>query len=247
MKERKSSSHVPIERKHAQFFPAQNGAKTSGNSFFSPVVQTQHLDSAAAPCKPTLKSLKAIAGAAVMTDTLHENQCELALGTNENPGMVFSSEVEVPEGCQGRLEYFQLSKICRQRTDSNGINTKKASDDFGVDAAAGLSQFVGNAGTVTFGHTDIPGTSAGPSKHLKVSDSFKMWLLWTPNDAPTVALGMVDWSWRAEASKNLIGTTCKSAWTITDQAVAGGIGVETETLPASQIDSSNLEYVPGTC
>lgn len=207
---------------------------------------------AAAPCAPTFRSLTAVAGAIGMT-TAWNGTCELALGTPGSPGMSFRSEVDVPAGCTGTLQYVQLINRCLQRRDAAGTNERIKTDGDVLDTTDPYaSQRVTAAGTAVFTSDDSPGGGfASGYVHRYAVDSFKMWLLWTPDTptgSPRTSLARVEWNWTAKANKTGNSGGCAADWTVSDAAVNGGNGSATAILPTwTKTYPTDFSYGPGTC
>jgi hypothetical protein len=206
-------------------------------------------------CTPTFNSLNAVAtGNVVMTTAWPGASCEMALGEPSSPGMTLRSEVTVPDGCTGTLEYLQLINRCLQRRPTGGANERARTGSYVLDTSDPYeSQRVTSAGTVNFETTDSPGGGfTDGMEHLKVADRFKMWLLWTPDTpagASRIALGMVEWNWGGESAKTGAGAGCASDWTISNATRNGGTGSATSTMPTwTQTYPADFPaYSAGTC
>ena len=201
-------------------------------------------------CAPTLKSIKATKGdPPAMTTAWRPPTCELALGTPTNPGMTIESEVDVPKKCTGKLEYVQLVSTCREKTEASGTKMKFQTSGWVLDSSDPYaSQSVSSAGAVKFKTTDSPGTPAGSRKAMKVTESFKMYLLWTPTGSTTrVGLGNVAWDWKAEATKKPSGSGCAGSWTVSNAAVTDGAGSASTTVPSWSANVTGTRWEAGTC
>lgn len=213
----------------------------------------------AAPCKPTMKSFEAKkTGSVVMTDAWRSPVCELSFGEPTAAGITFKSEVDVPAGCTGTLEYVQLADFCFERRDAAGSTwTRFKADGFGLDNADpypfGGSKRVTSAGTVTFETDDSPGVPATGKDRVNVKKSdFKMYLLWTPDapaGSPRVGLGLAEWHWKATATKKARPTgVCKTDWSVTGIDAAGGTGSATTSVPSwTKTYPRDSPEEPGQC
>jgi hypothetical protein len=192
----------------------------------------------AAPCKPTMKSFEAKkTGSVVMTDAWRAPVCELAFGTPSAEGVTFESEVDVPSGCTGKLEYVQLVDYCfERRTAAGSAWSHRRSSEVGLDTSDPYaSKTVASAGRVTFKSTDSPGWPGTGMDRVNVKKAkFNMYLLWTPDSpsgSPRVGLGVADWHWKADATKTGSSGTCSADWTVSGVDAAGGVGRATTTVP----------------
>jgi hypothetical protein len=205
-------------------------------------------------CKPKLKSLQAVQTGTTVVAGEGREECELGLGVPGNAGMTFKSEVEVPAGCTGKLEYVQLISTCRERRDADGVNNHLKSDWFVLDTRdPKAEQGVASPGTSYFESSDSPGSATRDSVYLSVHDDFHMYLLWTPDvppKAPRVPLGVVPWHWIVEANKTGDTGQCAAAdWTISDGGTSGGTGVEIEHDTPPSWTRNVMDLVPskGPC
>jgi len=204
-------------------------------------------------CAPTFKNLKAEkTGNIVMTTARPGGLCELAFGEPGSPGMTFKSEVEVPAGCKGTLQYLQLGNGCLQRRTIAGVDKHVKTDGDVLDTRDPYkSKKVTTSGTVNFKTEDRPGGGyASGNKYLFADVSYKMWLLWKPDkpvDKSRVPLAMVEWDWTAKSNKT--GSRgCQKAWTISDDDANGGTGSATNVLPTwTKTYPKDFSYKKGTC
>jgi hypothetical protein len=179
-------------------------------------------------------------GSVVMTDAW-SGACELAFGTPSAEGITFKSEVDVPAGCTGKLEYTQLMDVCvdrRSAADATFKRWKSGGDvlDNSDPYPFGGSKTVTSPGTVTFETTDSPGAKGTGKDQINVKKyDFKMYLLWTPatpTGSPRVGLGRADWHWHAKARKTGTSGTCSADWTVSDIDASGGTATATTSVPS---------------
>ena len=206
---------------------------------------------AAAPCQPTFQSLSAKTGKIAMTTAW--GHCELALGTPSSVGVQFKSEVDVPKGCTGTLEYLQLVDTCLHSQSTAKTYSRVKTGGFVLDTSDPYeSQKVSSPGKVTFDTDDSPsaGRAAG-NIELFTNDAFKMWLLWRPDapaGAPRVPLAKVEWNWTAKADKTGSSGGCAADWTVSGASANGGTGSATTTMPKwSKTYPTDFKREPGKC
>ncbi len=146
--------------------------------------------------------------------------------------MDINATVEVPKSCSGKLQYVQLTDMCRQIPISPDMNVLKRSKGFELDFNDPIEEkAVSAAGKVDFHTDDSPGQPVlGGS--TKVNDRFRTWLLWKPHppDAARVPLAIVEWHWTAEAKKTGEGD-CEKGWKVVSADAKGGTGKSTNDLP----------------
>lgn len=207
----------------------------------------------AGPCLPTFRSLTAAkTGSISMTTAWRPPTCEMAFGLPTTPGIRFSSEVDVPAGCTGKLEFLQLTDTCRQRRDAAGTNERQKSTGDALDSSDpyDTARIVTSPGRVIYGTDDSPGTPTSGYVFRLVDEKFKMWLLWTPDNpsgSPRVALAMVRWDWKGKTTKTGNSGACAADWTLSDTDAHGGTGVATTTMPTWTVNADTLPFTPGTC
>jgi hypothetical protein len=243
----------------------------------------------AQPCRPKLKKIEAVQTGAIamMIGARGEaaaGECLLSFGMRGKVGMTFRSEVDVPEGCTGRLEYVQLVDTCRQMRDANQVDYCLKSDGFVLDTRdPQVGQWVNSSGAKSFESSDSPAVRTQDNIYVSARDYFHVWLLWRadkPADSPRVPLGVVGWHWKVKANKsdkadktgdtgdepgktgektgnetdetrNETGKTsdCAKDWTISEQEVTGGPGmdVEYDTAPIPTRNVVDLVFGRGTC
>ena len=86
---------------------------------------------AATPCVPKFKSLKAeITGSVGVREV--KGRCELILGElGKANGTTFTSKVDVPAGCTGELQYVQLVNMCRTMHLTSGKDIRRKPAEIG--------------------------------------------------------------------------------------------------------------------
>lgn len=204
------------------------------------------------PCRPTFRSLEAVKTGSIAMTTAWSGSCEMAFGTPGSPGMTYNSEVSVPSGCTGTLEYLQLIDRCLEKREAaTGNYKRRKSGGYVLDGSDPYaSKGVTSSGRVTFSSNDSPGAGAAGWNYMFITDRFKMWLLWTPNSpsgSPRVPLGMVEWNWTAKTNKTG-AAGCAPAWTISDDSANGGTGALTTTMPTwSKTYPADIPYELGRC
>lgn len=219
-------------------------------------------DSAA--CRPTIESFDAVKGSEPVVSPWY-GQCRLALGTEAGKsGMSFAPQGEVPEGCSGELQFVQLIESCKEKRRPSGESIRRKSSGFMLDtrdpygmAPLSPSGRVPPGSRIGIHTNDSPGvdpieTPGGPLAFDQISadDKFKMWLLWKPDEpagAARVPLWMVEWSWKAKATRTGRSGDCATDWTVSGAAAEGGTGKPTDTLPASSGNIKEVPWEPGTC
>jgi Domain of unknown function (DUF4157) len=185
---------------------------------------------AAAPCIPKLNSMEAkITGTVGVREA--EGRCQLILGTEKKAnGATFTSKVDIPAGCTGTLQYVQLVDMCRGFHLTNGEDWRKKTGADWIDTHDPIDQQqVSSAGMVEFTSNDSPGQGLSPQfVSVHVSDSFKLWLLWKPDqpaDANRVPIAMATWSWSADAkAAQPDSDDCAKTFTVTAHHATPGIG-----------------------
>lgn len=220
----------------------------------------------AGPCKPTFKTLEAVKTGSVKMTTAWSGNCEMAFGEPTAVGMTFKSEVDVPAGCTGKLEYVQLIDRClEKKQDGTGVPARpgvaaipaiykrRKSGGYVLDNSdpyLGVNKIVTAPGSATLTTDDSPGSDAAGWDYMSITDKFKMWLLWTPNlpaGSPRVALAMVEWNWAGTATKTG-AAGCAAAWTLSGTSANGGIGSATATMPTwTKTYPTDVPYEPGRC
>jgi hypothetical protein len=192
-------------------------------------------------CVPIVKSFKASATskAGMAEVNVPQPHCELLLGNpGKSNGMTFASEVEVPAGCKGSLQYVQLIDTCHEIKNSKGewIHFKTGGEYWLDTQDPYEAKHVDAPGKVEFKTDDSPGQAEG-GVHIHVQDKFKMYLLWKPDapgDAPRVALSMAEWGWSAVADMKKGADpdkSCAERWTVTDPHVSSGTGKALKDTP----------------
>jgi hypothetical protein len=196
---------------------------------------------AATPCIPKFKSLKAEITSTIGVRDVR-GRCEIILGTpGKANGTTFTSTVDIPAGCTGTLQYVQLVDMCRVGFLSKDDFFRRATEGDWIDTQDPIEQQqVSTAGPVEFKSDDSPGqpvTLSGPLQRVHLSDRFKIWLMWKPDqpaDAGRVPLAMATWSWSADAEvKKPDEEDCTKRWSITQQNATGGTGKATKDAPAA--------------
>ena len=190
-------------------------------------------------CVPTFKSLTAaITGTVGVRDV--NGRCALILGTpGKANGATFTSKVEVPAGCTGTLQYVQLINMCRSFDLFAGKGLRRNTGGDWIDTKDPVDQqHVTAAGPVEFSTNDSPHQPVAASvERVKAVDSFKMWLMWKPDqpaNADRVPLAMATWNWSGEAKvKNTSEEDCAKRWVVTSQKKKGGKGKVTKNSPAA--------------
>jgi hypothetical protein len=190
-------------------------------------------------CVPKFKSLKAeITGPVGMGEV--GGQCQFLLGTpGKANGVTFTSNVDVPAGCTGTLQYLQLIDMCRSMHLNTGKDLMRKTGGYWIDTKDPYDQLhVSSKGSVEFKSDDSPGQPvAAISESVTVQDSFKMWLMWKPDqpaDANRVPLAMARWNWSGEAKVTKPDQLdCVKRWAVTKQKKVGGTGNATKDLPAA--------------
>jgi hypothetical protein len=204
------------------------------------------------PCRPVFRSLNAVPGTIGMTSAWN-GSCELALGTPSGAGMTFNSQVDVPAGCTGTLQFVQLINRCLQRRNAAGTNERLNTGSDVLDSTDPYASLgVTAPGRISFATNDSPGGGYTDGYvYRQIVDSFKMWLLWTPDTpagSPRIALARVQWNWTAKANKTGSSGGCAADWTVSDAVVHGGTGSAIATLPTwTQTYPTGFAYGPGTC
>ena len=191
------------------------------------------------PCVPLYKSLTAAITGTVGVREVN-GRCALILGTpGKANGATFTSKVEVPTGCPGTLQYVQLTNMCRSFHLFTGKNLRRNTGGDWIDTKDPVDeQHVTSSGPVEFSTNDSPHQPVAPSvERVKAVDSFKMWLMWKPDqppDAIRVPLAMATWRWSGEAKvKNDSEEDCAKRWVVTSQNSKGGKGKVTKDSPAA--------------
>lgn len=212
------------------------------------------------PCEPTLKSLEAITSCNIVMRN-GDRGCEMSLGTPENEGMTFLSQVEVPDGCSGTLEYVQLVDYRRELRDQHN-NSWCMKGTGALDTRDPKDVEFAYPGIVKFKSTDNPGSGVEGDVYHSAEDQFKLWLLWRPDPPtppgmlwppidspplPRIALAMVSWDWKAKTNKTGDSGDCQADWTISDDYAHGGTGVVTKEMPAYTENVSDKVFSRGTC
>jgi Domain of unknown function (DUF4157) len=207
---------------------------------------------AATPCVPKFKSLKAEITSSVGVREVN-GKCQLVLGTpGKAHGTTLTSQVDVPAACTGTLQYVQLVNTCHSIRDSKGNELHRKSGDFWLDTQDPIDQKqVSSSGTVEFKTNDSPGQGEG-GIHIHADDSFKTWLLWQPDqpaNAARIPLAMVTWSWTADAdAKDLNDPDCAKRWRVSKPKTTPGIGKATNSLPSWKKTAPNdLAAEKGPC
>jgi len=241
----------------------------------SPETSEKVSEQTQSPCRPKLKKIEALqTGAIAMMigarGEVAAGECLLSFGMPGKVGMTFRSEVDVPEGCTGRLEYVQQVDTCRQLRDAAKVDYRLKSDGFVLDTRdPQMGQWVNSAGAKSFESSDSPGIGTEDDIYVSIQDYFHLWLLWRadkPADSPRVPLGVVGWHWKAKANKtdktgDKTGKTgqtgdktaktsdCAKDWTISEEEVTGGPGmdVEYDTAPIPTRNVVDLVFSRGTC
>jgi hypothetical protein len=193
----------------------------------------------ATPCVPNFKSLKAVITGSVGVREV-SGDCALILGTpGKANGATVTSKVDVPAGCTGTLQYVQLVDTCISFHLTSGKNMRLKTGGFWIDTRDPVDQKqVSEKGSVIFETNDSPHIPIrGPVKSAHRHDSFKIWLMWKPDqpaDAARVPLAMASWSWSAEAALNKADEEdCGKRWKVTKSSKAGGNGKATSDLPTA--------------
>jgi uncharacterized protein DUF4157 len=190
-------------------------------------------------CVPTFKALTAaITGTVGVRDV--NGRCALILGTpGKANGATFTSKVEVPAACTGTLQYVQLINMCRSFHTFSGKDLRRNTGGDWIDTKDPVDeQHVPSSGTVEFSTNDSPHQPVAPSvERVKAVDSFKMWLMWKPDQPPNanrVPLAKATWNWSGEAKvKNDSETECTKRWVIISENKNGGKGKVTKDSPAA--------------
>jgi hypothetical protein len=210
-----------------------------------------------ADCRPQVESFDAVKGSDPAMSMWY-GKCRLALGTREgNPGMSFAPTGTVPEDCSGELQFLQLIDTCRdRRTPSGEYDRRKYGgyvldnmDPYGV-APGSPSGRVPPGGPIEMYTNDNPGVDTPGYDQVSADDKFKMWLLWKPDNppgAPRIPLWMVEWSWRARATRTGHSGDCTSDWTVSGAEAKGGSGKPTSTMPAWSAVSTSFQWEKGSC
>jgi hypothetical protein len=210
---------------------------------------------AATPCLPKFKSLKAEITRSVGVREVN-GRCELILGTpGKTNGATFTSKVDVPAGCTGTLQYVQLIDMCRGLHLTSGKDIRRKTGGDWIDTQDPIDQQqVSSSGSVEFKSNDSPGQPVVESvERVQAIDSFKTWLMWKPDqpaDADRVPLAMVKWNWSAEAKvKKPDERDCAKRWAVTKQKTAGGTGKATKDSPSATktVTSSDPPTEEGKC
>lgn len=207
------------------------------------------------PCLPKFKSLKAAITGSVGVRQVG-GRCELILGTpGKANGVTFTSKVDVPAGCTGTLQYVQLVNMCRSFHLDSGKDIRRKTGDDWIDKQDPVDQQqVSSSGPVEFSTNDSPGQPVVSSvEHVQVKDSFKMWLMWKPDQpasANRVPLAMVTWNWSAKAKvKKTDEEDCAKRWAVTAKKSTGGTGKVTKASPAATktVTSNDPPIEEGKC
>jgi Domain of unknown function (DUF4157) len=193
----------------------------------------------ATPCVPKFKSLDIkITGSVSVMEV--NGRCELILGTPDKAkGAMFTSKVDVPEGCTGTLQYVQLVNMCHGVHITDGNDLRRKTGGYWIDTQDPIvQQHVSSAGSVEFNGSDQPGQPIpGSVDSGQAKDSFKLWLMWKPDqpaNANRVPLAMATWNWSAEAKvKKQDEQDCAKRWAVTKKKVTGGTGKAKKASPAA--------------
>src|ERR671930_2096473 len=97
------------------------------------------------------------------------------LGTpHKANGATFTSNVDVPAGCTGTLQYVQLTDMCRSIHLTSGKDLRRKTDDYWIDTQDPIDQKqVSSGGSVEFKSDDSPGQPIkGPIESVHVQDGF---------------------------------------------------------------------------
>jgi hypothetical protein len=220
-----------------------------------PKTKAQSPTTAPPPCVPDFISLESeIFSSVGMREA--RGRCELILGTpGTSNGTTFTSEVDVPAGCTGTLQYVQLTDMCRNFHLTSGKDIHRKTGGDWIDTQDPIDQQkVSSAGSVEFKGNDSPGQPvAGIIERVQVKDSFKIWLMWKPDqpaDANRVPLAMATWNWSAEAEvKTPDEVDCAKRWAVTQQKATGGTGKATKDSPAATktVTSTDPPREEGKC
>jgi hypothetical protein len=194
---------------------------------------------AATPCIPKLKSLQVkITGSVGVRDV--NGSCEFLLGTRgKSNGATFTSKVDVPAACTGTLQYVQLVDMCRTFHLTSGKDIRRKTGGYWIDTQDPIDQqHAPSAGSVEFESNDSPGQPiGGPVERVQVKDSFKIWLMWKPDqpaNANRVPLAMAIWSWSAEAKvADPNEVDCAKRLKVIRSKTAGGAGKSTKASPGA--------------
>jgi hypothetical protein len=206
----------------------------------------------ATPCQPTLKSFEAKKTSDVRMAEV-DKVCELLLGNpGKSHGMTFVSQLEVPAGCAGTLQYVQLTESCREIMNSKKEWVHLKTDGFWLDKHDPVEEkHIDSAGKVEFKTNDSPGHGEGGIL-IHADDRFKMFLLWKPDSlagADRIPLAVADWNWSALAEmKPGPVQACEKHWEIKKSSASGGKGKPTKDLPSwKKVHPDDAKPEKGPC
>ncbi len=229
----------------------RSGVQLQRCSASRPQVQQPSFQSPKGACL-TVNSMEAKkTGNIVMTTAWPPpDRCEMVFGEPNASGMAVETDIDVPWGCRGKLEYVQLVDSCRQlRIDQKDFRRK--STGYILDKQdPWRSVSINSPGNSTFFAKDSPGQPVMDRlSFVSADDKFKTWLLWTPAGGSRTPLAKVEWYWKAKATR--IGTSggCTADWKISEPDAKGGIGAPTTEMPTWTEDTKKLNESaePGTC
>jgi Domain of unknown function (DUF4157) len=206
----------------------------------------------ATACQPTLKSFEAKKTSDVRMAEV-DKVCELLLGNpGKSHGMTFVSQLEVPAGCAGTLQYVQLTESCREIMNSKKEWVHLKTDGFWLDKHDPVEEkHIDSAGKVEFKTNDSPGHGEGGIL-IHADDRFKMFLLWKPDSpagADRIPLAVADWNWSALAEmKPGPVQACEKHWEIKTSSASGGKGKPTKDLPSwKKVHPDDAKPEKGPC
>jgi hypothetical protein len=161
---------------------------------------------------------------------------ELAFGTTNRSGIVFSNTITMPDGFSGSTEWVQA---VNERLDTR----LRASDGkWEQQETSGLDEWYPYGGGAVA--ADSPGAQLTDAllEYKVVTDSYTMWLLFQPDSSPShwVPLRAVDWYWRGSA------TNGPSGWELESGTATNSVNPQdypTELFPRWTSNVTNATWI----